>query len=155
MNRHRESILAGWIAGAIVLGLVLGGCSTPSIVGAVDEAVPPLAVISEAQLEIRPGLVLAGPLDVEALAAADVKDLLIIDQATLAIIDGLLEANANRSVVMHCGTGNRAAMIWAALQMNQGQTADAVLASVGPLVTREPVEAAIRAYGGGVVEDGK
>ena len=190
MKHQSGSSQRRWIAIATLLGLLLAACSNRSPVAELDEAAAaPVAIppaLSDAQLEVRRGLVLAGELDLDVLAAAEVAGLVIIDlrddetaveseraaadalgvehlnvpvhgavidEAALVVIADLLEANAHRSVVMHCGTGNRAAMIWAALQLDQGQSTDAVLASLAPLVTREPVEAAIRAYGGEVVED--
>jgi|GEM_PF-2702285 len=67
-------------------------------------------------------------------------------------IDQLQQLLAGRKpeehVVIHCASGNRAGMMWGALQIESGEDAVLVLESLEPIVTKEPVTAALREYAG-------
>lgn len=161
---------------AAVLAAVLG------LGGNVAVGADPAAV-SAAQLEVAPGVTLAGALDADALAALAGRDMLVIDLTTageeagteservaglgmtyenipvsgptldpaqLDRIAGLLADREGEDVIIHCATGNRAGMVWAALRLEQGIALETALQEVAPLVTREPVTAAIRAYSEGM-----
>jgi protein tyrosine phosphatase (PTP) superfamily phosphohydrolase (DUF442 family) len=66
-----------------------------------------------------------------------------------AQLDAVAEALAragSRTVVLHCATGNRAGMIWGAVQLRHGVPLDTVLADLAPVVTRDSVRDALAAY---------
>lgn len=70
----------------------------------------------------------------------------ILDDQVLAL-DELLDAAPQEAlVVLHCASGNRAGMLWAAAEMRRGRNVDDVLEQVAPVVTKAPVVAAVRGY---------
>lgn len=70
----------------------------------------------------------------------------ILERDHLRELAALLGDRGDVPVILHCATGNRAAMVWAALELDRGEPLESVLASVDPLVNREPVRAAIEAH---------
>lgn len=70
----------------------------------------------------------------------------ILDEQVLAL-EALLEGTPQEAlVVLHCASGNRAGMLWAAGEMRGGRDVDDVLEQVAPVVTKDPVVAAVRDY---------
>ena len=57
----------------------------------------------------------------------------------------VLDAFAGSDVVLHCRSGNRAALMWAAVAERSGAPPDAIRARVAPLVTSETVSASLDA----------
>lgn len=55
----------------------------------------------------------------------------------------LLVAAGKRDVIVHCASGNRAGMLWAAHLIANGEELDDALQAVKPIVTKQPVEDAI------------
>ena len=55
-------------------------------------------------------------------------------------------AAGERPIIVHCASGNRAGVLWAAHLMESGVTRDAALATVRPIVTKEPAVQAILDY---------
>ena len=70
------------------------------------------------------------------------------DQVTelAAILDA---ADSETLVIVHCASGNRAGMIWAASQIRKGRDPEEVIEQVAPIVTKAPAVEAIRAYAAG------
>lgn len=58
----------------------------------------------------------------------------------------LLEASGNQPVVIHCASGNRAAMLWAAYRISEGDALANAEAAVAPLATKEAITEAIRTF---------
>jgi protein tyrosine phosphatase (PTP) superfamily phosphohydrolase (DUF442 family) len=58
----------------------------------------------------------------------------------------LLTAAGSREVVVHCVSGNRAGMMWAAHRIASGATLEAAQDEVGPIVTKEPIREAIKGF---------
>ena len=58
----------------------------------------------------------------------------------------LLAVNGDRPVVVHCRSGNRAALLWGAYRLDQGVALPEVLAEVGPIATSEVIRQAIVDY---------
>jgi len=73
-----------------------------------------------------------------------------LDKGQLHQVAAILAANEDRPVIMHCASGNRAAMVWAAVQLEAGASLEAVLGRVDALVTHASIEGAIRAYAAGL-----
>jgi uncharacterized protein (TIGR01244 family) len=69
-----------------------------------------------------------------------------LERDQLRQIAAILATNDDRPVIMHCASGNRAAMVWAAVQLDSGANLDAVLERVDALVTHAAIADAIRAY---------
>ena len=61
----------------------------------------------------------------------------------------LLDDNPGRPILLHCSSGNRAGMLWAANLIEQGMTAAEALERVQPIVSKEPIRQAIRDYPAG------
>ena len=64
----------------------------------------------------------------------------------------LLAVNGDRPVVVHCRSGNRAALLWGAYRLDQGATLPEVLAEVEPIATSEVIRQAIADYAQGSPE---
>jgi uncharacterized protein (TIGR01244 family) len=64
-----------------------------------------------------------------------------VDQFSKLILD-----NANSKVLVHCSSGNRAGLLWAAHLINQGTNVDKALTLVRPIATKEGTRKAIRLY---------
>lgn len=59
------------------------------------------------------------------------------------LLDG---RDAYQKTVVHCQSGNRAGMLWGALQINAGAANADVVESLTPIVTKEPVQKALSDY---------
>lgn len=69
-----------------------------------------------------------------------------IDPAQVDELAGLLAANAGRDVILHCASGNRAGMLWSAVQLHAGMPLDEVLQDVSAIVDKEGPLNAVRSY---------
>jgi protein tyrosine phosphatase (PTP) superfamily phosphohydrolase (DUF442 family) len=58
----------------------------------------------------------------------------------------LADAPSESVVVLHCASGNRAGMMWAAGQVKQGRDLEEVLEQVSSVVTKAQAIDAVRAY---------
>jgi len=95
------------------------------------------------ELEAQQAAQLAG-VHYENLPVAGAK----IDPAQLRALDQLLaERESQQPVVIHCASGNRAGMMWGALQIDAGGDVDEVLESL-PIVDKDPVKDALKEYAG-------
>ena len=56
----------------------------------------------------------------------------------------LLRARSADSVIVHCVSGNRAGMVWGALQLDHGQDLPAVLHAVSGVVTKDTIVQALQ-----------
>ncbi len=74
------------------------------------------------------------PMGAGGLSAADVE-----------LLGDVLEARAEQPVVLHCASGNRAAVLWGALRVTQGADLEEVIREVEP-IARPPSLEAIRKY---------
>lgn len=151
--------------------LLAAGCQSLSA-----PALPP--DVAANQIEVEPGVHLAGSINpdrIEALAASDalVIDLRTakegtedeasslraagvdyinlptvgasIDPAAVATLTTLLDGRGNRPVVLHCRSGNRAGMLYAASRIAAGVDVESALAEVEGVVTVGAVSDAVRA----------
>ena len=62
------------------------------------------------------------------------------------LLETALRHNPNRQVVVHCASGNRAALLWAAHLITQGTDAASALASVQPIINNDAITTAIANY---------
>ena len=71
----------------------------------------------------------------------------LIEPGQVAELRGLLDAaQPGDLVVVHCGTGNRAGMLWGAAELERGVPLETVLEDVSGVVTKEPISDALEAY---------
>jgi uncharacterized protein (TIGR01244 family) len=70
----------------------------------------------------------------------------ILDEQVAALDAALSDASSESLVVLHCASGNRAGMLWAASQIRHGRDLEDVLEQVAPVVTKAPATDALRAY---------
>ena len=68
------------------------------------------------------------------------------DRKTVASFSSIMREYEGQSVLVHCGSGNRAGIIWAAHLLDQGLSVDAALEQVSAVATRISSVKAIRAY---------
>lgn len=67
-------------------------------------------------------------------------------RATVEKFESTLQKAAYRNVWLHCSSGNRAGLLWAARRIDQGTDVDTAIAEVRSIATREETIVAIRAY---------
>lgn len=72
-----------------------------------------------------------------------------LDPAMLTSVATLLDRRGDRPVILHCRSGNRAGMVYAALQIRAGASVDDALTSVSPVITSDAVRQAVRDYAEG------
>ena len=65
---------------------------------------------------------------------------------TVRRFEAALAERGARPTLIFCASGNRAGMIWAASQVDQGVRVDDALAMVVPVATRRATREAVRAY---------
>lgn len=68
------------------------------------------------------------------------------DAGDVQFLGDLLAANGHRPVVIHCRSGNRAALLWGAHRLDQGKTLPDVLKEVQPIATSEVIAQRIEQY---------
>ncbi len=78
------------------------------------------------------------------VSGAEIREDQVMELA--AILDA---ADSETLVVVHCASGNRAGMLWAASQIGKGRDPEEVIEQVAPIVTKAPAVDAIRAYAAG------
>jgi uncharacterized protein (TIGR01244 family) len=66
--------------------------------------------------------------------------------ADVALFSDILAANQAHPVVVHCQTGNRAALMWAAHRLDAGASVEAALAELRGITIKPQIEQAIRDY---------
>jgi len=70
-----------------------------------------------------------------------------VDAAQVAALRSALdEAGEGDLVVVHCASGNRAGMLWGAMQLEAGVPLDQVKEAVSGIVTKAPVTEGLEAY---------
>ena len=70
-----------------------------------------------------------------------------IEPAQVAELRSVLEGvQAGELLVVHCGTGNRAGMLWGAMLLEDGMPLSEVEAEVAGVVTKAPINDALKAY---------
>lgn len=57
-----------------------------------------------------------------------------------------LSENSDRPLLLHCSSGNRAGLLWAAHLIEQGGDAEQAIRLVSPIANRVPIQQAIRDY---------
>ena len=160
--------------GGVYLALFLSLAALPTAALSAEGAPGPL---SGKLLELDDGVVLAGALNPEALAASapvTVVDLrtvaegtaeeaeaaaasghdyhnlpvpgAVVEAHTLSALRQILDDPERGTVVVHCASGNRAALIYGALALEAGDTLGEVQTQLGPLLTREGAINALAAY---------
>ncbi len=66
--------------------------------------------------------------------------------ATVAALKTLLADNSDRPVLIHCASGNRAGLLWAAHLLDAGTPLNEALATVADIATKTTTTDAIRTY---------
>lgn len=66
--------------------------------------------------------------------------------ATVNALKSLLADNSDQPVLIHCASGNRAGLLWAAHLLDAGTPLDEALAAVADIATKTTTTDAIRAY---------
>jgi protein tyrosine phosphatase (PTP) superfamily phosphohydrolase (DUF442 family) len=66
--------------------------------------------------------------------------------ATVAALNVLLTDHSDQDVVIHCASGNRAGLLWAAHLLDAGTPLEDALATVADIATKTSTTDAIRAY---------
>lgn len=64
--------------------------------------------------------------------------------ADLQRFDALLRERSADDIIVHCVSGNRAGMVWGALQLDEGQDLPAVLHAVSEVVTKDSIIQALQ-----------
>lgn len=67
-------------------------------------------------------------------------------QETVDALGRLLEGSGNRSVVIHCSSGNRAGLLWASHLISNGTALEKALEEVKPVTTKPKIITAINTY---------
>ncbi|NNF79047.1 MAG: hypothetical protein HKN05_13545 [Rhizobiales bacterium] len=68
------------------------------------------------------------------------------NRTTVNQLDALLTEHAARPIVIHCASGNRAGLLWAALLKERGTSSSAATAAVSGIVTMPQINQAIENY---------
>lgn len=71
-----------------------------------------------------------------------------LDRKTVDRFSKLIRDNSHQKIVVHCSSGNRAGLMWAAHLINQGAGVTEAEGLVAPIVTKEPARQAIVEYAG-------
>ncbi len=69
-----------------------------------------------------------------------------LDTATVDRLDTLLSAHSQHPIILHCRSGNRAGLMWAALLKNRGESSAAAISAVSEIVNSPKIRQAIREY---------
>lgn len=70
----------------------------------------------------------------------------VIDPDSVAALSAVLAANGQGDVIIHCRSGNRAGLLWGAVQLEQGVPLEEVLVGVSDIVNRPGIENALKDY---------
>jgi uncharacterized protein (TIGR01244 family) len=70
----------------------------------------------------------------------------VIEPDSVAALSAALAANEQGDVIVHCRSGNRAGLLWGAVQLEHGVPLEEVLASVSGIVNRPGIENALKDY---------
>ena len=70
----------------------------------------------------------------------------VIEPDSVAALSAVLAANEKEVVIIHCRSGNRAGLLWGALQLEQGVPLEEVLVNVSGIVNRPEIENALKDY---------
>lgn len=69
--------------------------------------------------------------------------------AQVVALESLLKQRSHfQHTVLRCGSGNRAAMMWGATRLDGGEAIDQVMTQLQSIITKPPVEQALRSYAG-------
>lgn len=69
-----------------------------------------------------------------------------LSSATVQTFQHLLSNHPDQPILVHCSSGNRAGVLWAATLIEQGQTVEDAMKAVDVVVTRDSTRQAIRDY---------
>ncbi len=72
-----------------------------------------------------------------------------IDPAAVASLASLLKSRGGAPVLLHCRSGNRAGMLYAAYLIDSGVSVDDALLAVGDVITVDAISDAVRSYAQG------
>ena len=75
-----------------------------------------------------------------------------IDADQVAALSNIAADSAGKTVIVHCRSANRAAMLWGAHLLNHGQTLEQTLSAVGPALTGRANKKALRTFSAHVVD---
>lgn len=70
------------------------------------------------------------------------------DQTTVDQLDELLDKYSGRQIIVHCQSGNRAGLLWAALLKERGMSSADASTAVSGIVTKPGIHQAIEQYEG-------
>jgi len=123
------------IAGALNLDAL--HAAHPADVLVVDLRTPPEGTAAEAEAAAALGI------DYTNIPVAGTTvDPLQVEQLRAALAD----ANDDTLVVVHCASGNRAALLWGAMQLTDGASLPDVQAELSAVLTKEPAIEGLAAY---------
>ena len=69
-----------------------------------------------------------------------------LDQATLSAFEKILESSGGRQIILHCRSGARAGLLWAAHLVENGSSNESALSTVNDIITSDMVREAITSY---------
>ncbi len=70
----------------------------------------------------------------------------VVSEKEVAALQRLLTSDPTSPVVLHCASGNRAALLWAALQITQGADRAVTIDQVAPIINSEAIVPAINSF---------
>jgi rhodanese-related sulfurtransferase len=88
----------------------------------------------------------AEQLDREGIARAGLPVSKGLSRGQVAEFEQLLEENGERRIIVHCASGNRAGILWAAHLIEKGASLPEAQLRVAEIVTKEPARGAIEDY---------
>lgn len=152
----------------ITLVPVLAACAHQSLLGASDSTleVAPKITLAGALTEQAPKLIkrsnavvidLRHPDEGIDLESEQMRSLSVpyynlpirpntFDRTTVNQFAELLDAHSGRSIIVHCQSGNRAGLLWAALLKERGMSAANASSAVSDIVTKPAVHQLIQQY---------
>lgn len=69
-----------------------------------------------------------------------------LERSTIAQIESILDRHEDQPVLLHCKSGNRAGLVWAALLKEKGFSSDRAFSEVSPIATKPQILDAITNY---------
>jgi len=71
-------------------------------------------------------------------------------RSEVELFDAIVAVNSGRPILVHCASGNRAGMIWAAHLLDTGASLASAKHAVAKVATKAPIQAAIDGYAAGL-----
>jgi uncharacterized protein (TIGR01244 family) len=67
-------------------------------------------------------------------------------RSEIELFDAIVAVNSRRPILVHCASGNRAGMLWAAHLLDAGASLTSAKEAVAKVATKAPIQAAIDGY---------